>query len=63
MTLQIIIGLGIAAAFFVILTAGLGAMILKGKTKLSVKDHRILAIIAILLLVAHAAAVIIWLYK
>jgi|WetSurMetagenome_2_1015567.scaffolds.fasta_scaffold1010490_2 hypothetical protein len=63
MTLQIIIGLGIAAAFFVILTAGLGAMILKGKTNLLVKDHRILAIIAILLLVAHAAAVIIWLYK
>lgn len=62
-TLKIIIALGITTATFVILTAILGSMILKGKTKLTIKHHRILAMIAIILLVIHATAVLIYLFQ
>jgi len=62
-TLKIIIALGITTATFVILTAVLGSMILKGKTKLTIKDHRILAMIAIILLVIHATAVLVYLFQ
>jgi DMSO/TMAO reductase YedYZ heme-binding membrane subunit len=62
-TLKIIIALGITTATFVILTAVLGSMILKGKTKLTIKDHRTLAMIAIILLVIHATAVLVYLFQ
>lgn len=56
MTLDTVIILGIIASLLIIITAGAGAMSLKGKIK--VKNHKLLALISILFLILHFFAVI-----
>ncbi len=56
----LIISLGLLSLIFVVLTAAVGGMILKGKTKLTIKNHKLLAIISILFLVLHVMLIIIW---
>lgn len=56
MTLDTVIILGIIASLFIVITASIGVMSLKGKIK--VKNHKLLALISILFLILHFFAVI-----
>lgn len=55
--------LGLISLFFILLTATLGGLILKNKTKLTVKDHKRLAMISVLFLILHIIVLIVWINK